>query len=62
MHQNALNSSYLLNSLVRFEQYHDQFKARVGKVVQDCEARLYDSPNSDDPHAIRYKLYKHFIG
>ncbi len=37
----------------RYEQDVEQFKRKVHACVQHCKKRIYDNPDSDDPHAFR---------
>lgn len=39
---------------VLYEQDHELFKSKVGKFVQNSIEHIYDTPSSDDPHAIRF--------
>ena len=33
------------------------FKAKVRETIATCKTSLYDSPHSDDPHAIRFSKW-----
>ena len=44
---------YLLH--YRYEQELNVFKVRVDAVIKTCHEKLYDTTESEDPHALRYE-------
>ena len=43
----------MLVSFCRYEQECDIFKTKVLECIQKCKEKIYDPPNTDDPHAIK---------
>ncbi|XP_072013554.1 AKT-interacting protein-like isoform X2 [Amphiura filiformis] len=43
---------------VLYEEDNVLFKAKVADTIATCKSQLYDSPHSDDPHAIRFSKWE----
>ncbi|CAH1794636.1 unnamed protein product [Owenia fusiformis] len=43
---------------VLYEQEIEVYKQRVAESIKKCKDHVYDSPNSDDPHAIKFSPWE----